>query len=183
MNCPSRTDNVDGREGWNQSPNLLSGASRQDFNGRTNTRLLRILDPDGPGKEVPMNQLHELDPSGEKSKTDSTEGSETKAGEFLVDPAHSQNTSTRTPLFLFQFVKKVVVTYGKFIGPGFMVGKACPCKDGVLNLYLSRSRLHTLIQAIIQPTLQQEAAIASSSYLSSSCQTLLLSIFNAFVSS
>jgi metal iron transporter len=129
MNCPSRTDNVDGREGWNQSPNLLSGTTRQDFNGRTNTRLLRRIDPDGPSNEMTMDQLPDLDPSSKNCKTNITERTQTRARESLGDPASPQNTSTRSPSFLFQVVKKAVVTYCKFVGPGFMVGKALLCKN------------------------------------------------------
>ena len=56
MNCPSRTDDTDGREGWNQSPNLLAGTTRADFNGRTNATARRSLDPDVLGEEVPIAQ-------------------------------------------------------------------------------------------------------------------------------
>ena len=58
MNCPSRTDDTDGREGWNQSPNLLAGTTRADFNGRTNATARRTLDPDVPGEDVPIAQSH-----------------------------------------------------------------------------------------------------------------------------
>ena len=58
MNCPSRTDDTDGREGWNQSPNLLAGTTRADFNGRTNATARRSLDPDVPGEDDPIAQSH-----------------------------------------------------------------------------------------------------------------------------
>ena len=142
MNCPSRTDNVDGREGWNQNPNLLSGTSREVFNGRTNARLLRRIDPDGPSKEVAMCQLPDLDPSSKNSKTNVTGRAETRARESLVDPARPQNTSARPPAFLFQMIKKVAVTYCKFIGPGFMVRRAHPCKKTATRTYPDLGCVH-----------------------------------------
>src|SRR5690348_15564727 len=57
MNCPSRTDDTDGREGWNQSPNLLAGTTREDFNGRTNATARRSLDPDALGDDVAIARL------------------------------------------------------------------------------------------------------------------------------
>ncbi|KAL5346759.1 NRAMP-like transporter smf-3 [Pseudogymnoascus australis] len=65
MNCPSRTDDTDGREGWNQSPNLLAGTTRADFNGRTNATARRSLDPGIPGDDIPIAQTHvDMPPPG-----------------------------------------------------------------------------------------------------------------------
>lgn len=72
MNCPSRTDDTDGREGWNQSPNLLAGTTRADFNGRTNATARRSLDPDVPGEDVPIAQSHIDTPPPEKGDVGET---------------------------------------------------------------------------------------------------------------
>jgi hypothetical protein len=45
MNCFSHRDNLDCHDGWIQNSNPLEGATREDFNGRTNSRILRRLDP------------------------------------------------------------------------------------------------------------------------------------------
>ena len=44
MNCPSRTDEPEGT-GFNQNPNALAAdlTTRQDLDGRTNSRTLRRL--------------------------------------------------------------------------------------------------------------------------------------------
>ncbi|KAL5349602.1 NRAMP-like transporter smf-3 [Pseudogymnoascus australis] len=64
MNCPSRTENTDGRECWNQNPNALEGTTREDFNGRTNARLLRQLSPD----ELPDEAFPDEGPDAPTSK-------------------------------------------------------------------------------------------------------------------
>jgi hypothetical protein len=140
MNCPSRTDDVDGRQGWNQNPNLLTGTTREDFNGRTNARLLRRMDPNGLGIEGAMHQMLDVDPSSNDSKTHAPGGTETTARESLVDSTHPQNYPARYPTRIFQSIKKVAVTYCKFIGPGFMVRRACPCNVMVTAAYPSRYR-------------------------------------------
>ena len=57
MNCPSRTDNPNGREGWNQSPNLHSGTTREDFNGMANARVLRRIEPGEPVSNNPDDEI------------------------------------------------------------------------------------------------------------------------------
>lgn len=182
MNCPSRTDDVDGREGWNQSPNLLAGTTREDFNGRANTIFRRRIDPDGPSNEVPLDQLSDVNPPSKNGQANATVRTEERASGSLADPSPPQSSSGNPATFLFHQVRKVAVKYCKFIGPGFMVRKVT-CKEMRPATYSSRSQLHILIQAIIQPMSQPVAPIDSSSCLLFSCQMLSLSIFKPFASS
>jgi metal iron transporter len=130
MNCPSRTDNPSGREGWNQSPNLHSGTTREDFNGIANTRVLRRADPGEPvltksDEEVP-------DPQGPRKNSVATvkiaRTSIMQSGDndhVNLSTLHCEDSSDNKkgsclPPF-FSKVRKVLVTFAKFVGPGFMV--------------------------------------------------------------
>lgn len=132
MNCPSRTDNVDGREGWNQNPNVLEGTTREDFNDRTNARLLRRLSPDELTEEVQVDKGPDAPPS--KKAPAATVGG---VGRALPPDAQSDSnvvtTTYNTPHHpygsgggpqgssRFQKIKQTLRIYGGFIGPGFMV--------------------------------------------------------------
>lgn len=130
MNCPSRTDNTDGREGWNQNPNALEGATREDLNGRTNARLLRRLSPDGLTDEVSPDEGPDA-PTTKKTPMEAVEG----VGGVSTDDQFASNvvtTTSNTPHnpyssgggsqgSRFQKIKQTLEIYGGFIGPGFMV--------------------------------------------------------------
>jgi metal iron transporter len=131
MNCPSRTDNADGRDGWNQSPNLLSATTREDFNGMANTRILRRIESNDPVLFVSNNEV----PDAQRPRKTSA------AAVRLVKALTSQslhrghvnrmpsgcddsNNQTKCPPTLAKFLTKarnILVTFSKFIGPGFMV--------------------------------------------------------------
>ncbi len=130
MNCPSRTDNPNGREGWNQSPNLHSGTTREDFNGMANARVLRRIEP---GEPVLINSDDEVSGHQRPRKSSATAArvartlTYQRGDEHHVTPAppHSEDSSDSTARACFPAVlsrtRKVLVTFGKFVGPGFMV--------------------------------------------------------------
>jgi len=121
MNCPSRTDDPDGREGWNQSPNLLAGTTREDFNGRTNDTVRRGSDPDGlrddvtcardnidtPPPKMLVPDIKQLDGHVSDPNAAGGEGGGGPGGRGMLS-------------FLYK-AKKILITFGSFIGPGFLV--------------------------------------------------------------
>lgn len=132
MNCPSRTDNVDGREGWNQNPNDLAGTTREDFNGIANSRTLRRIEPDDPILGVPDHQDSGVRPRRGRDNSAATVKLARTLTSQNPDPQHvtmsssmggpNDNPGTATgSLSFFQKARKVLATFAKFVGPGFMV--------------------------------------------------------------
>ena len=131
MNCPSRTDNTDGREGWNQSPNLLSATTREDFNGMANTRILRRIESNDPVLLV----SDDLVPDAQRPRKNSVAtvrlakaltSQSLREGHVGSIPSGCDDPKdqTKCPPQLAKFLTKardVLVTFSKFIGPGFMV--------------------------------------------------------------
>lgn len=131
MNCPSRTDNLDGREGWNQNPNHLSNTTRQDLNGIANSRILRRSDADEPVEEAANMQSpdtsrrRKIYPLASKLARAMTSRSlpqeHVTTTSFVVDDSgNGPNGSDGEPGFPHR-VRKIIMTFGKFVGPGFMV--------------------------------------------------------------
>lgn len=134
MNCPSRTEEPEG-QGYNQNPSALSAelTTREDMNGIANARMLRriansevenIVERD-PDDDVSTNrQSKVIAPAtkashvGESSGISSTfnilegSGSDGRGGN-----SGGRNVSTRW----FDNVRNFFMTFGKFVGPGFMV--------------------------------------------------------------
>lgn len=135
MNCPSRTDNPNGREGWNQNPNLHSGTTREDFNGMANTRVLRRMERGEPAlmnsdDEVPDAQGHRKLSAAAVNvvRTVTCQSGEDDRANPRIVPCDDSN-NLKSPFSLLSFLskaRKVLVTYGKFIGPGFMVRTPLP---------------------------------------------------------
>jgi hypothetical protein len=127
MNCPSRTDDTDGHEGWNQSPNLLAGTTRADFNGRTNATARRTLDPDDL-EEVSIAPSHvDTPPPPEKGAVVSGVV-EMAGGDSHVTTGGGGDggsggggAGSSGRLKFYQKVGKVFAKYASFVGPGFMV--------------------------------------------------------------
>lgn len=131
MNCPSRTDEPEGT-GLNQSPNALAAdlTTRQDFNGIANSRTLRRM-PDFKN----VNGVREGDPDNEMpSKGDSLAGTQGHVPSCIstFDGVEGVRASTRgwsngigsfRVANWFSRARGVVVKFGKFTGPGFIV---CP---------------------------------------------------------
>ena len=131
MNCPSRTDEPEGT-GFNQNPNALAAdlTTRQDLNGRTNSRILRRIASsevedvveDEPGDS------QERDNGNEKRVEGVVESVVTLTGLSHVGrPRETLEVSEgagRGGNHLNKYstsVLKAVKKFGKFVGPGFMV--------------------------------------------------------------
>lgn len=131
MNCPSRTDDTDGREGWNQSPNLLAAdiTTKEDFNGRTNAVARGSADADADGviqdASSPRRNI-EIPPKLPDSALKQLDGHVTIPAAGGEGGGRSGDAGSDKPSF-FQRAKKLAVTYGSFIGPGFMVCSPIPC--------------------------------------------------------
>lgn len=137
MNCPSRTDEVDERSGWNQSPPGLSAdmTTRADLNGIANLRTgqdtnisshppfhidawTHLGDPDGFSKSR-MAEYGHLPEESKESSAPKVSGSY-QTTNHLRPPDHS---SRPTPS-LRQRLGSTLLKFSKFIGPGFMVAVA-----------------------------------------------------------
>ncbi len=143
MNCPSRTEEPEGN-GFNQNPSALSAdlTTREDLNGMANTRVLRRIassevecvvervgddNIDAEGKtKVPskvvlpskVNVRHVGNGSGMSSTFDILEaGNEAREGS---GGGKGLNVSAQ----YFTKLGNVLMTFGKFVGPGFMVRTA-----------------------------------------------------------
>ena len=136
MNCPSRTDEPEGA-GFNQNPNALAAdlTTRQDLNGRANSReLRRIASTDV--ENVVEDEIGDLGDrrgtgeGGEKGEgmlrrtvTSSLSGTVRRPREVLLLAEGNEsgegggNWWAKGLRSVFEAVKK----FGKFIGPGFMV--------------------------------------------------------------
>jgi metal iron transporter len=131
MNCPSRTDEPEGM-GFNQNPNALAAdlTTRQDLNGRANSRLLRriasseveavVEDETGDSRERNSNKDKKVDGVVKRMVT--------RTGLSHVGrPRDTLQVSDRDGRGVFQLRKysasvlEVLKKFGKFVGPGFMV--------------------------------------------------------------
>lgn len=137
MNCPSRTDEDDQGNGWNQSPPGLSAdlTTRADLNGIANLRTHRDAEATttGPSQVDGLVELQETGlPAHLRSKSHNPEG---KGSEDLADPTtfapdhiansqHRRHGSRNTLPRLARQAFKTLCKYCKFIGPGFMVAVA-----------------------------------------------------------
>jgi metal iron transporter len=129
MNCPSRTEEPPEGDGMNQNPSSLSAdlTTRNDLNGIANTRLLRRI------SRSEVQAVEEQDPDGNKPpEKDGPMGKESEvgvghdAGRGSVGGSSEGGTNELTPDdgSLFMRIRKLALTFGKFIGPGFMVNIA-----------------------------------------------------------
>jgi metal iron transporter len=144
MNCPSRTDAIVG-DGMNQNPNAFAPdiTTRSDFGQIANARLQRdhrVGVGEATGIElVETKQIAKgPDKNGTTTIVEAGEGGGDGGPERSGDGARSpeRNTSsspiapTRQPSriasvnFFFHRAKSVLVKYGKFMGPGFMISVA-----------------------------------------------------------
>jgi metal iron transporter len=144
MNCPSRTDEPEGT-GFNQNPNFLAEAltTRNDLSGIANSRLLRrnvttdvIIEHAAEGEPEPRHLPHRKKET--ETKTEAivmARGLTSQAGHVQVpgmspidaveDSGEDQSIGGRVrihwPRMAFMRLRKVVMKFGKFLGPGFMV--------------------------------------------------------------
>lgn len=136
MNCPSRTEEPEG-DGFNQNPSSLSAdlTTRQDFNGIANARELRRI----ASNEIESEDDRVPDEDGKREKGGEVEtaagekGSSVQmaAGSVVVPfdvaeggtggSGHGNGNNLPFLTRTFLRIRKGVKTYGKFVGPGFMV--------------------------------------------------------------
>jgi metal iron transporter len=135
MNCPSRTEEPEGT-GYNQNPSSLAPdlTTRQDLNGIANTRVLRriatgdiesVIDhvPEDDETAVKAKDLKDLRDShvgSGMSKFEVVELSNAEGGRGVEERREHHRTSTKW----FMRLRKVMLTFGKFVGPGFMVSSS-----------------------------------------------------------
>ena len=131
MNCPSRTDDTDGRDGWNQNPNLLSGTTREDFNGMANTRILRRIASNDPVLLVSNDEVQDAQ-RPRKNSAATVRIARTLTNQSLPrdhvngitsnrDDSHAGTSYSSGAANFFAKARRVLVKFSKFIGPGFMV--------------------------------------------------------------
>ena len=131
MNCPAKTEPIL-PDGHNQSPNDLCSdlTTRSDLGKLANARLQRehrLSDPDGASDEQiipqpPSNDVHEKDAECNKVGGDEKKQSGEKHGEACQVAAEGAPDPKR-PIVVQWILKvaRVMKTYAKFMGPGFMV--------------------------------------------------------------
>jgi metal iron transporter len=149
MNCPSRTDEPPVSDGYNQSPNALSNdlTTNADLNGISNSRQRSddalSIQNGGESSEGPdITNNHEPDRRHESSGDDVvTAGLDVKdqqlpeKGQVNLEPLVTRqsvsafgagpddgNGSSSKPLL--RRIRNGLLTFGKFVGPGFMVAVA-----------------------------------------------------------
>jgi metal iron transporter len=138
MNCPSRTEEPEGT-GYNQNPSSLAAdlTTRQDLNGIANTRVLRRIatgDIENVVEPVPDDEVKKHDAAMMAKRvlmrTDHVERnlSTTTAVDLTEDAGRRGSGEGTGPVpvstLWFKRLRKVVLTFGKFVGPGFMISVA-----------------------------------------------------------
>ncbi|KAL8796272.1 MAG: hypothetical protein Q9195_001387 [Heterodermia aff. obscurata] len=136
MNCPSRTDDDVDRSDWNQNPSSLAAdlTTRQDLNGIVNSRTK--LDTDCPLADEAEN---EVDAGHEKDRPPNARSPTASCGDLPDHTPPTKPRKTRTgriglfglresppwklPTWLQRF-GQILVKFGQFVGPGFMVAVA-----------------------------------------------------------
>jgi metal iron transporter len=144
MNCPSRTDAIV-EDGMNQNPSQFASdiTTRSDFGQIANARLQRDhrvgVGEATDTEAVPLQQISKrLDKNGTSTIVEAGEGGGDGVQQMSGDGAWSPERNTSNPptapthrsscvppvKHLFHRVKSVLVKYGKFMGPGFMISVA-----------------------------------------------------------
>lgn len=148
MNRPSRTDEPQPGDGYNQSPPHLSNdlTTNQDLNGISNTRALRRQErrkavdsgePDPPDTISPSGPSKTKDVAFFKVNASATSSAPEilHAGNTGQEPTGQNGLSAApgeggnpggSPSFKSRLrgAKDTILTFGKFVGPGFMVAVA-----------------------------------------------------------
>ena len=146
MNRPSRTDEPQKGDGYNQSPNAFSNdlTTNQDLNGIANARELTREEAPSIQNSPPENHVGE----GSTTNLDQKEGSQMHVGqvthaltepgslapkggpETMVQIAEGSRDEASGPSgredndSALDRVKRHLLNFGKFVGPGFMIAVA-----------------------------------------------------------
>ncbi|KAI4089802.1 MAG: hypothetical protein LQ348_006634 [Seirophora lacunosa] len=129
MNCPSRTDEDDQGNGWNQSPPGLSAdlTTRADLNGIANLRTHRDVETSiaGPSQVDGLIELQEWKgPSREGKGSEDLADSTRSASYPTAIPQQRHHASRYSLPRVVRHMAKTLSKFCKFIGPGFMVAVA-----------------------------------------------------------
>lgn len=135
MNCPSRTEEPKGT-GFNQNPRSLSAdlTTREDLNGIANARILRRI----PSTDIENAPETTPDDDSNRRKDTSSVKEASLTNRMEVGHVGSSRASSRDVFDgninggrgnggndkkfpFFMKMREVFMTYGKFVGPGFMV--------------------------------------------------------------
>lgn len=146
MNCPSRADYVD-TDGWNQNPPALNAdaTTQADLNHMANARLRRDhridpVDPSwaniDPGQEHTVEGKDNTAPLNTGNVKSSAKGSErfvagTATPSTSLSPGNGGKNGRKVLRDwgnglqgMARRTVQVLIKYGKFVGPGFMVAVA-----------------------------------------------------------
>jgi len=99
---------------------MLEGTTREDFN-RTNSRILRTLDPADPSDDHAMHEAPEEESRDGENASGMGEAAPLLGELHVIRGADCTPIPAHSASFL-QKVLKWIKIYGRFIGPGFMVG-------------------------------------------------------------
>ena len=136
MNCPSRTDEPLEGDGHNQNPNELSNdlTTNQDLNGMANSRVLRRTEPpsiESAGSGVGSEGGETTTPPKGGILFTATARDDTNDGANSTQMSNPGSGGNGPSSPFHQFVKtasqrvwKMLRTYAKHIGPGFMIAVA-----------------------------------------------------------
>lgn len=146
MICASRTEEPPKSAAYNQSPNALSNdlTTNQDLNGLANSRELRRTDPppiESAGQSSDPASGTGLDTTPDPESLGSVLANrQSLNGQAFSTPFGACDTTPpdppsgpdgdgsdggrRVPASVFSRVKHSVLTFGKFVGPGFMIAVA-----------------------------------------------------------
>ena len=140
MNCPSRTDEPPKHDGLNQNPSGLSAdlTTRQDFNGKVNTRTNQDCStiPDDPKTATDAQAGDDIDDEksldnrhstlGHRSSNHKVRSPNAPSGSGPPSPerGNAGHDVLQRLTGIARAMSKVVIKYGKFVGPGFMVAVA-----------------------------------------------------------
>ena len=139
MNCPSHTDDQTEHEGWNQNPPRLAAdlTTREDLNGIVNLRTRRDVTNAEDGSKSELPEIDQL-PDRSRGLVLPSETSSKRSTEPFTHTSKILKLSTTLgsaapvlhhnlyPKFLgsLQRLGGILVKFGKFVGPGFMISVA-----------------------------------------------------------
>lgn len=123
MNCPSPVHRPEG-DGMNQNPNALSPAltTRQDLNGMANLKVLRRLSSIAHATEDKPDDDSDAQ-RGKAAVVGANQIAETQVAEPGLDGDGHGDPPKES---IARKLRDVIMTFGKFVGPGFMVGYPSP---------------------------------------------------------